>query len=120
MCFDECTEDPVTEERARTSMELSMRWAERCRTAYTGGGALFGIVQGGVFDTLRSNSLQRLVDIGFDGYALGGLSVGESKSECTAVLDLMATPPSLTIDLRSADTCHLGQGRRPRPLCRHA
>ncbi len=91
MCFDECTEYPVTEERARTSMELSMRWAERCRTAYTGGGALFGIVQGGVFDTLRSNSLQRLVDIGFDGYALGGLSVGESKSECTAVLDLMAT-----------------------------
>ncbi|HEY8555619.1 MAG TPA: tRNA guanosine(34) transglycosylase Tgt [Burkholderiales bacterium] len=91
MVFDECTAYPATEEQARTSMELSLRWAERSRRAHDGGpGALFGIVQGGMYPHLRDASLAGLVRIGFDGYALGGLSVGEPKEEMLRILDHVA------------------------------
>ncbi len=79
MAFDECTGYPATRQQAAESMELSMRWAKRCKESYRGQGALFGIVQGGMHEDLRIESLDRLVDIGFPGYALGGLSVGEPK-----------------------------------------
>jgi queuine tRNA-ribosyltransferase len=80
MAFDECTPHPADASQARASMALSMRWAERSRRAHAGNGnALFGIVQGGMFEPLRDESIGRLVDIGFDGYAIGGLSVGEPK-----------------------------------------
>ncbi len=81
MVFDECTPHPATLSEARASMELSLRWAERSRAAYTGPGALFGIVQGGLYEDLRGASAEGLTRIGFDGYALGGLSVGESKAD---------------------------------------
>ena len=88
MVFDECTPYPATEAQARTSMELSLRWARRSKHAHAGNpAALFGIVQGGMYPELRSASLSGLLDIGFDGYAVGGLSVGESKEEMLAVLD---------------------------------
>jgi queuine tRNA-ribosyltransferase len=88
MVFDECTPYPATEDEARVSMELSLRWARRSKIAHEGNpAALFGIVQGGMYPVLRSASLSGLLDIGFDGYALGGLSVGESKAEMLAVLD---------------------------------
>jgi queuine tRNA-ribosyltransferase len=88
MVFDECTPYPATEEQARGSMELSLRWAKRCREAHGDhSAALFGIVQGGMYEHLRRDSLKGLVDIGFDGYALGGLSVGEPKDEMLHVLD---------------------------------
>lgn len=77
MVFDDCTAYPVAEEVANTSMRLSLRWAERCKQAHAGPGCLFGIVQGSHYMTLRQESLSCLVDLGFDGYALGGLSVGE-------------------------------------------
>ncbi|NBC23463.1 MAG: tRNA guanosine(34) transglycosylase Tgt, partial [Gammaproteobacteria bacterium] len=88
MQFDECTPYPATESQARESMELSLRWAARCRQSYGEGdpGLLFGIVQGGMYDGLRRESLAGLLDIGFDGYAIGGLSVGETKEEMVAVL----------------------------------
>jgi queuine tRNA-ribosyltransferase len=87
MVFDECTPYPATEEEARRSMELSLRWARRSRDAHAGNpAALFGIVQGGMFPALRSASLEGLQEIGFDGYAVGGLSVGESKEEMSRVL----------------------------------
>ena len=81
MVFDECTPYPATLAQARTSMELSMRWAARSKQAHAGPGALFGIVQGGVYPALRTESAQRLREIGFDGYAIGGLSVGEPKPD---------------------------------------
>jgi queuine tRNA-ribosyltransferase len=81
MVFDECTPHPATEEEAARSMRLSMRWAERSRRAFSGRNALFGIVQGGMYETLRDESLRALVDIGFDGYAVGGLSVGEPADD---------------------------------------
>nr|WP_206202749.1 tRNA guanosine(34) transglycosylase Tgt [Thioalkalivibrio sp. XN279] len=88
MAFDECTPYPATGDEARASMELSMRWAARCRTAHGDSpAALFGIVQGGIYADLRRESLAGLVEIGFDGYALGGLSVGEPAAEREAVLD---------------------------------
>lgn len=88
MCFDECTAWPVPREQARRSMELSVRWAERSLRARGGGAAaLFGIVQGGVWPDLRRESAARLTAMNFDGYALGGLSVGESMDERNAVLD---------------------------------
>jgi queuine tRNA-ribosyltransferase len=88
MAFDECTPYPATASEARASMELSMRWAARCRTAHGDSpSALFGIVQGGMYAELRRESLAGLVEIGFDGYALGGLSVGEPAAEREAVLD---------------------------------
>jgi queuine tRNA-ribosyltransferase len=91
MQFDECTPHPASEMQARESMELSARWAKRCRDAHAGqGSALFGIVQGGMHARLRNESLVRLTDIGFDGYALGGLSVGESEEERLHVLDGVA------------------------------
>ena len=78
MTFDECTPFPVSEEEARRSMELSMRWAERCRAVHSDGDqVLFGIVQGGVFPELRKCSLEWIERIGFAGIALGGFSVGE-------------------------------------------
>jgi queuine tRNA-ribosyltransferase len=80
MAFDECTAYPATEKQARKSMELSMRWAERSKRAHEGNSnALFGIVQGGVFEALREKSLSELLSIRFDGYAIGGLAVGEPK-----------------------------------------
>ncbi|MCU7905152.1 MAG: tRNA guanosine(34) transglycosylase Tgt [Candidatus Thiodiazotropha sp. (ex Epidulcina cf. delphinae)] len=88
MIFDECTAYPAAEEEARRSMELSLRWAERSRTAHGDNpSALFGIVQGGMFEHLREASLAGLKAIGFDGYALGGLSVGEPAEERRRVLD---------------------------------
>ena len=90
MIFDECTPSPATESEARESMELSLRWARRSRIAHgENPAALFGIVQGGMYANLRQESLQGLEDIGFDGYAIGGLSVGEHGEERLAVLDAL-------------------------------
>jgi len=97
MIFDECTPYPATEEQARASMELSLRWAERSKRAHAGhGAALFGIVQGGMYEHLRRESLVGLMRIGFDGYALGGLSVGEPKDDMLRILDAIA--PELPAD----------------------
>ena len=85
MAFDECTNYPSSHEEAKTSMELSMRWAKRCKAAHKSQSALFGIVQGGMYKDLREDSLNRLLDIDFDGIALGGLSVGESKQELSLI-----------------------------------
>ncbi len=91
MIFDECTPYPATYEEARISMELSLRWAERSKTAHADNpSALFGIVQGGVFEELRKRSLDGLMEIGFDGYAVGGLSVGEPPEDRWRVLDFLA------------------------------
>jgi queuine tRNA-ribosyltransferase len=91
MAFDECTPYPATPEQARASMALSMRWAKRCKVAHGDSpNALFGIVQGGMYPQLRMESLQQLLEIGFDGYALGGLSVGEPKEEMHMILDRVA------------------------------
>ncbi len=88
MIFDECTPYPATLEQARASMELSLRWAGRSKQAHVGNdAALFGIVQGGMFEDLRSRSLDGLQQIGFDGYAIGGLSVGEPKADMLRILD---------------------------------
>lgn len=88
MIFDECTPYPATKEQARSSMELSLRWAKRSKDAHgDSNAALFGIVQGGMYEDLRDISLQGLLDIDFDGYAIGGLSVGEPKDEMIKVLD---------------------------------
>ena len=81
MAFDECTPYPVTRDYAQQSMELTLRWARRCRNRKTRSDqALFGIIQGGMYPDLRRACAEQLVEIGFDGYALGGLSVGETKS----------------------------------------
>lgn len=91
MIFDECTPYPATWEEARDSMELSLRWAKRSKEAHGDNpAALFGIVQGGVYTDLREQSLQGLIDIGFDGYAVGGLSVGEPPEDRWRVLDFLA------------------------------
>ena len=90
MVFDECTTYPSDHEDAKKSMELSMRWAKRCKDAHKSKSALFGIVQGGMHKDLREESLNRLMDIDFDGIALGGLSVGESKQEKTEILEFMS------------------------------
>ena len=90
MAFDECTNYPSTYDDAQKSMELSMRWAKRCKEAHKSKSALFGIVQGGMYTDLRKESLDRLIDIVFDGIALGGLSVGESKQEKTEILEFMS------------------------------
>jgi len=88
MIFDECTPYPADRTEARTSMELSLRWAQRSKDAHQGNpAALFGIIQGGMYEELRDVSLKGLVDIGFDGYAIGGLSVGEPKEDMIRVLD---------------------------------
>ncbi len=91
MVFDECTPYPATEKEAAESMELSMRWALRCKQAHgENKAALFGIVQGGMYSALRQRSLDGLKDLEFDGYALGGLSVGEPKEEMRAVVEEFA------------------------------
>jgi queuine tRNA-ribosyltransferase len=104
MIFDECTPYPATEAEARESMELSLRWAARSRQRFDElkndepdrGEALFAIVQGGMFNELRDESLAGLVDIGFDGYAIGGLAVGEPEEERLAVLDHLM--PNMPLD----------------------
>jgi queuine tRNA-ribosyltransferase len=96
MIFDECTPYPATEREARESMELSLRWAQRSKRAHGDNpAALFGIVQGGMYESLRRASLEGLMEIGFDGYAVGGLSVGEPPEDRWRVLDFLATrlPP---------------------------
>jgi len=91
MAFDECTPYPATEAEALASLELTGRWAERSREAHGDSpAALFGIVQGGVYPALREASLDALLRIGFDGYAIGGLAVGETGAERLAVLDHLA------------------------------
>jgi queuine tRNA-ribosyltransferase len=88
MIFDECTPYPATLDEARRSMELSLRWARRSREAHGDNpAALFGIVQGGMYQELREQSLSALMEIGFDGYAIGGLSVGEPKEDMLRVLE---------------------------------
>jgi queuine tRNA-ribosyltransferase len=95
MVFDECTPWPVSEQEAADSMRLSMRWAERSRAAFVErpGYALFGIVQGSAYQDLREESAKALTDIGFDGYAIGGLAVGEGQAMTFAMLE--ATVPHL-------------------------
>ena len=95
MVLDECTPFPATETVARESMERSMRWAARCKAAFTArpGYGLFGIVQGSVYPELRQRSAEALIEIGFDGYAVGGLAVGEGQEAMFEVLD--ATVPHL-------------------------
>ena len=90
MAFDECTHWPSSREDTTESMLLSSRWAIRCKGSYSGSGALFGIVQGGMFEDLRLDSLDRLIDIGFDGYAIGGLSVGEPKQDMRRIIGFLA------------------------------
>jgi len=91
MIFDECTPYPATYEEARQSMELSLRWADRSKIAHgESQSALFGIVQGGMYEDLRKQSMEGLKAIEFDGYAIGGLSVGEPKDEMLKVLDVVA------------------------------
>lgn len=90
MAFDECTPYPASQAEAERSMQLSMRWAARCRQMHKDGAQfLFGIVQGGIYPELRLRSLQELETVGFAGYAIGGLAVGEPKQEMLAMLDLL-------------------------------
>ncbi|HEY8872163.1 MAG TPA: tRNA guanosine(34) transglycosylase Tgt [Stellaceae bacterium] len=98
MAFDECTPFPATREAVEASMELSMRWALRSRAAFTAreGHGIFGIVQGGVHEDLRRRSAARLVDIGFDGYAVGGLAIGEGQATTFAMVE--ASVPGLPED----------------------
>ncbi len=98
MCFDECTPYPATYEQAAESMRLSMRWAERSKAAFVerDGYGLFGIVQGSTFEDLRAESAKALSKIDFDGYAIGGLAVGEGQEEMFRVLDF--TPAMLPRD----------------------
>ncbi len=97
MAFDECTPYPATEREAADSMRLSMRWARRSKDAFAGNpNALFGIVQGGIYEALREESATALREIGFDGYAIGGLAVGEPEEERNRVLDF--TVPHLPED----------------------
>jgi queuine tRNA-ribosyltransferase len=98
MCFDECTPFPATHEQAATSMRLSMRWAARSREAFVprAGHGLFGIVQGSVFPDLRAESVAALTGIGFEGYAVGGLAVGEGQEAMFTTLE--CTTPLLPAD----------------------
>ena len=98
MCFDECTPFPATHEQAATSMRLSMRWAARSREAFVprAGHGLFGIVQGSVFPDLRAESVAALTSIGFEGYAVGGLAVGEGQEAMFTTLE--CTTPLLPAD----------------------
>ena len=93
MAFDECTPYPATHSEASKSMKLSMDWALRCRNAFESKNLLFGIVQGGIYEDLRKDSVKALTDISFDGYAVGGLAVGETQAQMFDVLDF--TCPSL-------------------------
>jgi queuine tRNA-ribosyltransferase len=98
MAFDECTPYPAEREAVEASMELSMRWAARSRQAFVPrpGRGIFGIVQGGVHPDLRQRSAARLVEIGFDGYAIGGLAIGEGQDTTFAMVE--ATAPALPED----------------------
>jgi queuine tRNA-ribosyltransferase len=90
MIFDECTPYPATEDEARKSMQMSLRWAQRSRDEFDrleNPNSLFGIIQGGVYEDLRDESLNGLVNIGFDGYAIGGLAVGEPKPDMHRILE---------------------------------
>lgn len=92
MQFDECTPYPATREQADASLELSLRWGQRCLDEHTRLGnknALFGIIQGSMYEDLRHKSLEALMGMGFDGLAIGGLSVGEPKDEMMTVLDYL-------------------------------
>ena len=98
MAFDECTPFPAERSAVEASMELSMRWAERSRAAFLQrpGHGIFGIVQGGVHKELRQRSAARLTEIGFDGYAIGGLAIGEGQDTTFAMVE--ATVPGLPAD----------------------
>lgn len=97
MIFDECTPYPATEQQAKESMELSLRWAKRSKDAHGDNpNALFGIIQGGMYPSLRKVSTEGLAEIGFDGYAIGGLSVGEPRPERNDMLDV--TVPHMPTD----------------------
>lgn len=90
MIFDECTPFPATHDEARISMQMSARWAKRSRNEFDNlknPNSLFGIIQGGIYEDLRDESLEKLVDIGFDGYAVGGLAVGEPKADMHRILE---------------------------------
>ena len=89
MCMDECVKLPAPHDKVKKSMEMSMRWARRSRDAFTDrdGYGIFGIQQGGDYEDLRGFSAERLKEIGFDGYAIGGLAVGESHEEMYRILD---------------------------------
>lgn len=95
MCFDDCTSYPAKRDTAAKSMEMTLRWARRCKRRWEDSGqperqALFGIVQGSVYEDLRKTSVEATIDIGFPGYAIGGVSVGESKEEMLAVIEWCA------------------------------
>jgi len=96
MVFDECTPYPATEKEAADSMRLSMRWARRSKSSFGDRNLLFGIVQGGIFEKLRDESLEKLLEISFPGYAIGGLAVGEPKEDRSRILAYVA--PKLPAD----------------------
>ena len=97
MIFDECTPYPATEQQAADSMRMSLRWAARSKAAHAGNpNALYGIVQGGMFEDLRDESARELIAMDFDGYAIGGLSVGEPKDDMARIL--RHTAPQLPVD----------------------
>jgi queuine tRNA-ribosyltransferase len=97
MIFDECTPYPATEREAADSMRMSLRWAARSKAAHAGNpNALYGIVQGGMYESLRDESARELIGMDFDGYAIGGLSVGEPKDDMTRIL--AHTAPQLPVD----------------------
>ena len=96
MAFDECTPYPSTHSEASKSMKLSMDWALRCKKSFEGRNLLFGIVQGSIYEDLRGDSVKALTDIGFDGYAVGGLAVGETQNQMFDVLNF--TCPMLPLD----------------------
>ena len=118
MIFDECTAHPSTHIEATASMRLSLRWARRCRSEFTqlqNPNALFGIVQGGMYEDLREESLEGLVELGFDGYAIGGLSVGEPKEDMLRVLShiapkLPATQPRYLMGVGTPEDLVAGVG----------
>jgi queuine tRNA-ribosyltransferase len=119
MAFDECPPYPATPDAARQSMELSMRWARRSRDAFDGlrnRNALFGIVQGGTHIPLRLESVTRLVEVGFDGYAVGGLAVGEPADERNLVLE--AVEPRLPRERPPAVRNRAAPATRCRPYLR--
>ncbi len=90
MAFDECTPHPATHLEAQSSMRLSMRWAQRSQEAHQGNpNALFGIIQGGMYEDLREESIEKLVLLNFDGYAIGGLSVGEPKEDMHRIMSFV-------------------------------
>lgn len=97
MCFDECAPYPCSYEEARKAVERTSRWAQRCKTSHgRDDQSLFGIIQGGVYPDLRLQSAREIIEIDFPGYAIGGLSVGESKTEMYAMLDVLE--PHMPVD----------------------